>query len=311
MSGRVIVVGSVNVDLVVAVERLPAPGETVIGGAVRAPSTAARAATRRSRRPGSVRRRVVRRRGRRRRHSAHEARAALEAQGVDVGGLVGSTDDADRRRADPRRRGGRELRSPSRRGANARARRRPGPGRAQAPRRCGRSDVVLVGHEIRTGATHEALRLGRSARRDDDLQPGPGGRARPHDPRARGRPDPEPRRAGRAGRAAMAAHRRGPSGCSGANPGAGRVLVVRSVSRGALLVAGRAARPSMRRGSRRSTRSAPATPSTAPSPRAWPPGWTSRRPRGGRSSRPRSRSRAPAPARACRRATSWSAALAG
>ncbi len=30
--GRVIVVGSVNVDLVVTVERLPAPGETVIGG---------------------------------------------------------------------------------------------------------------------------------------------------------------------------------------------------------------------------------------------------------------------------------------
>ncbi|MEJ7696868.1 MAG: hypothetical protein WKF78_09710 [Candidatus Limnocylindrales bacterium] len=32
MGGRVIVVGSVNVDLVVAVNRLPGPGETVIGG---------------------------------------------------------------------------------------------------------------------------------------------------------------------------------------------------------------------------------------------------------------------------------------
>jgi len=32
MSGRVIVVGSVNVDLVVRAPRLPAPGETVIGG---------------------------------------------------------------------------------------------------------------------------------------------------------------------------------------------------------------------------------------------------------------------------------------
>src|SRR4051812_50077045 len=32
MSGRVLVVGSVNVDLVVATERLPAPGETVLGG---------------------------------------------------------------------------------------------------------------------------------------------------------------------------------------------------------------------------------------------------------------------------------------
>ena len=32
MSGRVIVVGSVNVDLVVTIDRLPARGETVIGG---------------------------------------------------------------------------------------------------------------------------------------------------------------------------------------------------------------------------------------------------------------------------------------
>jgi len=32
VSGRVIVVGSINVDLVVTVERLPGPGETVIGG---------------------------------------------------------------------------------------------------------------------------------------------------------------------------------------------------------------------------------------------------------------------------------------
>ena len=32
MSGRVLVVGSVNVDLVVQTERLPQPGETVLGG---------------------------------------------------------------------------------------------------------------------------------------------------------------------------------------------------------------------------------------------------------------------------------------
>ena len=31
MTGRVVVVGSVNVDLVVSVERLPARGETVVG----------------------------------------------------------------------------------------------------------------------------------------------------------------------------------------------------------------------------------------------------------------------------------------
>lgn len=35
MAGRVVVVGSVNVDLVVRVERLPAPGETVSGGVFR------------------------------------------------------------------------------------------------------------------------------------------------------------------------------------------------------------------------------------------------------------------------------------
>jgi ribokinase len=33
--GAVVVVGSVNVDLVMSVPRLPAPGETVIGGHVR------------------------------------------------------------------------------------------------------------------------------------------------------------------------------------------------------------------------------------------------------------------------------------
>ena len=32
MAGRVIVVGSVNADLVVTTEHLPGPGETVIGG---------------------------------------------------------------------------------------------------------------------------------------------------------------------------------------------------------------------------------------------------------------------------------------
>lgn len=32
MTGRVVVVGSVNVDLVVRLPRLPAPGETVSGG---------------------------------------------------------------------------------------------------------------------------------------------------------------------------------------------------------------------------------------------------------------------------------------
>ena len=49
------VVGSINLDLVARVERLPRPGETVSGGAARALSRAARARTRRSRRRGSAR----------------------------------------------------------------------------------------------------------------------------------------------------------------------------------------------------------------------------------------------------------------
>ena len=36
-----------------------------------------------------------------------------------------------------------------------------------------RGDVVLVGHEIRTGATHEALRLGRLAGATTILNPAP------------------------------------------------------------------------------------------------------------------------------------------
>ena len=52
---RVIVVGSVNIDLVVTVDRLPAPGETVIGGDLRPDTTAARAAIRPWRRRDSAR----------------------------------------------------------------------------------------------------------------------------------------------------------------------------------------------------------------------------------------------------------------
>ena len=37
------------------------------------------------------------------------------------------------------------------------------------------ADVVLVGHEIRTGATHEALRIGRSAGATTILNPAPAG----------------------------------------------------------------------------------------------------------------------------------------
>src|SRR6478752_8320051 len=91
MSGRVIVVGSVNVDLVVTTERLPAPGETVIGGrfarhhggkggnqAVAAARLGATVAF-----VGAVGGDAF----------GVEARAALEAEGVDVGGLLTLPDE--------------------------------------------------------------------------------------------------------------------------------------------------------------------------------------------------------------------------
>ena len=53
MAPRIVVVGSVNLDLVVQVERLPEPGETVGGGTFsRVPGGKGR--TRRSRAPASV-----------------------------------------------------------------------------------------------------------------------------------------------------------------------------------------------------------------------------------------------------------------
>ncbi len=84
--GRVIVVGSINVDEVVTVDRLPAPGETVIGGryerhhggkganqAVAAARLGASVAF-----VGAVGRDAF----------GAEARAALDAEGIDLSGLV-------------------------------------------------------------------------------------------------------------------------------------------------------------------------------------------------------------------------------
>ena len=97
MSGRVIVVGSVNVDLVVTTERLPAPGETVIGGRFarhhggKGGNQAVAAA--RLGAPtffvGAVGGDAF----------GSEARAALEAEGVDVTGLL--TAPGARRPASP------------------------------------------------------------------------------------------------------------------------------------------------------------------------------------------------------------------
>ncbi|MEO8570458.1 MAG: ribokinase [Chloroflexota bacterium] len=169
MSGRVIVVGSVNVDLVVATDRLPAPGETVVGGRFsrhhggKGGNQAVAAA--RLGAPtifvGAVGEDDF----------ATEARAALEREGVDIAGVVDLEDEVT----------GVALIVVDARGENSIAvagganavlssvQVRTGLARAALTR----EDVVLVGHEIRSGATHEALRLGRLAGAITILNPAP------------------------------------------------------------------------------------------------------------------------------------------
>jgi ribokinase len=169
VSGRVIVVGSVNVDLVVTTEHLPIPGETVIGGrfarhhggkggnqAVAAARLGAPTSF-----VGAVGGDTF----------GIDARAELEAEGIDVGGLLMLPDeptgvalilvDAD---------GENSIAVAG--GANAVL------GSVQVRAALKRlvltsADVVLVGHEIRTGATHEALRLARIAGATTILNPAP------------------------------------------------------------------------------------------------------------------------------------------
>ena len=102
---RVVVVGSINVDLVVAVERLPAAGETVAGGrfAQHGGGKSANQAVAAARLGASV---VVRRRGRRRRPGRRGRRASSRPRASTSPASRGGR--ADRRRADRRRRGGRE-----------------------------------------------------------------------------------------------------------------------------------------------------------------------------------------------------------
>jgi ribokinase len=171
MSGRVVVVGSVNVDLVVSVERLPGRGETVVGGRFarhhggkggNQAIAAARlgAATHFVGAVGDD-------------QFGKEARAALEAGGVDLDGLITLPNHAT----------GVALIVVDERGENSIA--VAGGANAaltsvqvrQAMKRLEltRGDVVLVGHEIRTGATHEALRLARIAGATTILNPAPVG----------------------------------------------------------------------------------------------------------------------------------------
>jgi ribokinase len=169
MSGRVIVVGSVNVDLVVTADRLPAPGETVIGGRYERHhggkgGNQAVAAARLGARTwfvGAVGDDAF----------GAEARAALAADAIDVAELLTLPDAPT----------GVALIVVDRTGENSIAVARGANAalssvqvRAALKRlELTRADVVLVGHEIRTGATHEAVRLARIAGATAILNPAP------------------------------------------------------------------------------------------------------------------------------------------
>jgi len=236
MSGRVIVVGSVNVDLVVTTERLPAPGETVIGGrfarhhggkggnqAVAAARLGATVSF-----VGAVGGDAF----------GDEARAALEAEGVDVRGLLTLPDEPT----------GVALILVDEVGENsiavaggANAALTSVQVRAALKRvDLAIEDVVLVGHEIRTGATHEAIRLARLAGATAILNPAPAG--------ALGRPtlDLATILTPNEGElVALVGPEGSPSARSkrllGSEP-AGRAVLVSLGARGALLLAGRQAR---------------------------------------------------------------------
>src|SRR5690349_11644315 len=175
MTGRVVVVGSVNVDLVVTVERLPAPGETVVGGRFArhhgGKGGNQAIATARLGAPtvfvGAVGDDLF----------GAEAREALVAGGVDVEGLITLPGQVT----------GVALILVDERGENSIAVAGGANGALtsvqvrQALRRLtlGPDDVVLAGHEIRTGATHEALRQARLAKATAILNPAPAGGLQP------------------------------------------------------------------------------------------------------------------------------------
>jgi len=169
MSGRVIVVSSVNVDLVVAVERLPGPGETVVGGrfarhhggkggnqAVAAARLGARTAF-----VGAVGADVF----------GDDARDALAAEGIDLRGLVRLAGEAT----------GVALILVDAQGENsiavaggANAALMPQHVRAALAMLEPRDgDVVLVGHEIPTDVAREALQIGRAGGAKTILNPAP------------------------------------------------------------------------------------------------------------------------------------------
>jgi len=171
MSGRVIVVGSINVDLVVTVERLPGPGETVVGGHFarhhggKGANQAVAAA-----RLGAPTWFIGAVGGD---GFGADVRETLGSQGVDVTGvltLAGQPTGVALIMVDALG----ENRIAVAGGANAAL--SSVQVRAALKRLAiGPRDVVLVGHEIRTGATHEALRLARIAHATTILNPAPAG----------------------------------------------------------------------------------------------------------------------------------------
>jgi ribokinase len=167
--GRVIVVGSVNIDLVVTADRLPGPGETVTGGrfarhhggkggnqAVAAARLGAHTAF-----VGAIGDDAL----------GAEARTALEVEGIDLRGLATLQGEAT----------GVALIVVDANGENSIA--VAGGANAALTEAHVRDafrilapavgDVVLVGHEIPTAATAEALRLGSVAGATTILNPAP------------------------------------------------------------------------------------------------------------------------------------------
>jgi ribokinase len=167
--GRVIVVGSVNIDLVARCERLPGPGETVIGAsfaqhhggkggnqAVAAARLGAAVTF-----VGAVGRDAF----------GEQARGALEAEGIDTQHLAVIDETAT----------GVALILVDAAGENSIAVASGANGRvapaqvlaAMTDLRPTRGDVVLVGHEIPTKAARAALEAGRAAGATTVLNPAP------------------------------------------------------------------------------------------------------------------------------------------
>ena len=235
MSGRVIVVGSVNVDLVVTVERLPGPGRDRHRRPVRAaPRRQGRQPGRRrgaARAPTSLRRCGRRRRVRERARGRRSRRKASTSAG-----LRHAAERGDRRRPDP----GRRRRREQHRGRRRRERRADlGPGAPGAEAAVARCRTTSSWSGTRSGPARPTRRCawaGSPARRRSSTRPRPAGSAG-HTLDLADVLTPNDGELDDAGRA-RAARRPRPSRLLGPDPGK-RAALVSLGRRGALLVAGR------------------------------------------------------------------------